>query len=302
MASSCRHRKPQRRGRHGASVALAAWAVPIAIHDGLTWTRFIQEDFGFSVVLVATIPILGAFVVTRHPWQPDGMAVLPLRSPARNRGAGRRLGASHRRECPRLEPWHTRQKREKERSVKNGSRGRFVVAIASLEVVLLGAAVLAAVRVKDRGPGKEHATSNTIETSSFRLTAPAGVKNESTGGGKGSILLNYSMPYGVVSVEVFISTLKFDEITRNGKVTETDVRVAGTLAKRYDSDYSRIIFGRSDKPLVRYGIMMDSIPKPSASRYTDFSLTLLNTRDIGSAELSAFRSDAQTMIDSLVIK
>jgi len=49
------------------SAALAAWAVPLAIYDGLTFQRFLQEDFGFSVVLVATMPVLGAFLMTRHP-------------------------------------------------------------------------------------------------------------------------------------------------------------------------------------------------------------------------------------------
>jgi signal transduction histidine kinase len=50
-----------------ASVLLVCWAVPVAIHDGLTWQGFLHEAFGFSVVLVATMPILGAFLVTRHP-------------------------------------------------------------------------------------------------------------------------------------------------------------------------------------------------------------------------------------------
>ena len=49
-----------------ASVALVAWALPVAVHDGLTGRMFLQEDLGFSMVLVATMPILGAFVVTRH--------------------------------------------------------------------------------------------------------------------------------------------------------------------------------------------------------------------------------------------
>src|SRR3954468_8418858 len=49
------------------SVLLVCWAVPVAIHDGLTWHGFLHETFGFSVVLVATMPILGAFLVTRHP-------------------------------------------------------------------------------------------------------------------------------------------------------------------------------------------------------------------------------------------
>ncbi|MDT4941012.1 MAG: hypothetical protein QOJ34_1101 [Pseudonocardiales bacterium] len=51
----------------GISVLVVAWAVPVAVRDGLTWRRFVHEDFGFSAVLVATMPILGAFVVSRHP-------------------------------------------------------------------------------------------------------------------------------------------------------------------------------------------------------------------------------------------
>src|SRR4051794_2016589 len=50
-----------------ASLALVAWAVPVAVHDGLTWKMFVHQDIGFSMVLVATMPILGAFVLTRDP-------------------------------------------------------------------------------------------------------------------------------------------------------------------------------------------------------------------------------------------
>jgi signal transduction histidine kinase len=49
------------------SLGLVAWTVPVAVQDGLTWPRFLHEQFGFSVVLVATMPVLGAFLVSRHP-------------------------------------------------------------------------------------------------------------------------------------------------------------------------------------------------------------------------------------------
>ena len=49
-----------------ASVALAGAVFAVALHDGLTWARFLHEPIGFSLVLVATMPVLGAFVVTRH--------------------------------------------------------------------------------------------------------------------------------------------------------------------------------------------------------------------------------------------
>ena len=50
-----------------ASVVLAAEVVAVAVHDGLSWQEFQHGRLGFSVVLVATMPVLGAFVVTRHP-------------------------------------------------------------------------------------------------------------------------------------------------------------------------------------------------------------------------------------------
>ncbi|MEO8696422.1 MAG: histidine kinase [Acidimicrobiales bacterium] len=49
------------------SVAVAIGAVIVAVRDGLTGEQFLQKPLGFSVVLIATMPVLGAFVVTRHP-------------------------------------------------------------------------------------------------------------------------------------------------------------------------------------------------------------------------------------------
>lgn len=50
-----------------ASLTVACWATVVAVRDGLSWQGFAREDLGFSIVLVATMPTLGAFVVTRHP-------------------------------------------------------------------------------------------------------------------------------------------------------------------------------------------------------------------------------------------
>ena len=50
-----------------ASFAVAVWVVVVAIGDGLSWQGFVHEDIGFSAVLVATMPLLGALIVTRHP-------------------------------------------------------------------------------------------------------------------------------------------------------------------------------------------------------------------------------------------
>jgi len=146
---------------------------------------------------------------------------------------------------------------------------------------------------------------NTIDTPAYRIRVPAGVTNEATTRPeRGSIVVNYRRPYGLVKLEVFPSTLDLSatKTKRNCKTVETDVKVDGAKATRYDGDCANVVSGPSSKDLIRYTIDFDKIPKPSEAKYTVVSITLLKTQDVPPAGIAMFKADAQQALDSLVIK
>jgi len=151
----------------------------------------------------------------------------------------------------------------------------------------------------------QSSSETTIETPAYRLRAPAGVTNEATTKAeRGSIVLNYRRPYGLVSVEVFSSTLDLSgaQVTRNCTTVESVAKVSGTKATRYDGDCSKVVSGPSTKDLIRSTIDFEKIPKPSEEKYTVVSIDLLSTQDVPTAGITAFKAEAQATIDSLVIK
>ena len=146
---------------------------------------------------------------------------------------------------------------------------------------------------------------NIVETKAFRLTVPEGVVNDSKSAREeGSILLSYGRPYGRVSVEVFLSQLDLEgaTVTRSGEVSESEVTIDGKRATRVDQDLRKVIFGTSEKDLLRYIIKIDKIPKPSERKYTVLSIDLLSRQSVSASDVGAFKAEAQVLIDSLVIK
>ena len=121
---------------------------------------------------------------------------------------------------------------------------------------------------------------------------------------EGSILLSYGRPYGRVSVEVFLSQLDLEgaTVTGSGEVSESEVTIDGKRATRVDQDLRKVIFGTSEKDLLRYIIKIDKIPKPSERKYTVLSIDLLSRQSVAASDVGAFKAEAQVLIDSLVIK
>ncbi len=89
-------------------------------------------------------------------------------------------------------------------------------------------------------------------------------------------------------------------LSRSGTLTRTPTTVAGVSTERVDVDLRQ---SAADQPgdRIRYQVAVDRLPLPSESRPTDIEIELVTAAPPSEADVQAFRTAAQRLLDRLQV-
>lgn len=142
-----------------------------------------------------------------------------------------------------------------------------------------------------------------VEVGAYRIVIPTEEEVENTSSGEDSIAVEFEMDYGTVNIELFDSSLVYDERTYRGEVSRSTDTVAGVEAERVDQDTRGLYPFPGEEPLIGYSVEFGFIQTPdqSGDDHHVLSLTLFGLDEPTDAEVDAFRTDMESVIDSVEI-
>lgn len=142
---------------------------------------------------------------------------------------------------------------------------------------------------------------NVVTSRYFQVTLPEGATLTSDEDNDNVYAMS-TEPYGELRVSIHRSSMNVTQLVQRGEITKTDATVGGVNVTKQTIDYSKIVRGTTSNLQMRYEIVINEIPKPSADEYTNVSVLAMSKRPLTSGEKKDISQKADDIIRSLEIK
>lgn len=173
--------------------------------------------------------------------------------------------------------------------------------IITLSILFIIVAALGSVFVISRLDKGAQQKGNEVTSRHFNVTLPEGSKltnDDKTH----DVYATSTEAYGELRVSIVRSSLNVTQLVQRGDITKADTTVDGVTVTKQTIDYAKVIRGSSDKPLMRYEVAVNEIPKPSEKEYTNVSVVAFSKRALTASEKNDVAKKSDDILRSLEIK